>query len=487
LKNCRPRMASPLKLYDTMTRSVLPVEAEDGKQFRFYCCGPTVYGPAHIGNFRAFLVQDVFRRTLQVSGMNLYHVRNLTDVDDKTIRTAQAKRKGLKEFTQFWIDKFHADSEALNILRPHQEPKATEHIPQQIELVAKLIGKGLAYPSMDGSVYFKVSAYKPYGKLSRLKDREIETQSVTSGGEHNDADEYARESVADFALWKSRKPEDGDNFWDSPWGEGRPGWHLECSAMSQAYLGETFDLHGGGIDLCFPHHENEIAQSEAATGKPFARHWFHNAHLQVEGEKMAKSLGNMYTLDDLEKQGYSPMEVRYTLISGHYRQPLNFTFASLRSARSAIKKIEKLLGNYLEKIGMTEKAFTQLKPTNGIVVWGNFTRAWEGLCKDLNVSQTIGEIFAGFSSLEKKDLSLESVRNELTALAAILYALGIRLFQTPEVEPIKIPQSIETLAQERLQAKQAKDWEKADDLRKELTEQGWQILDQKDGYDLKPL
>lgn len=480
-------MASPLKLYDTMTRSVLPVKAVDGKQFRFYCCGPTVYGPAHIGNFRAFLVQDVLRRTLQISGLNPYHVRNITDVDDKTIRTAQEEGKSLKEFTQYWIDKFHADSEALNILPPHQEPKATDHISQQIDLVQKLIKQDLAYSSSDGSVYFKVSAYEPYGKLSRLKDRETETQFLTSAGEHNDADEYDRESVADFALWKSRKPEDGENFWASPWGEGRPGWHLECSAMSQAYLGENFDLHAGGIDLCFPHHENEIAQSEGATGKPFARHWFHNAHLQVEGEKMAKSLGNMYTLEDLEKKGFSPTEIRYTLISGHYRQPLNFTIASLGAARSAIKKIEKLLRGNLEKIGMTEKAFTQINVTHLSGNWGHFTRAWDGLCNELNVSQTTGGIFAGFVSLEKENLDSDSIKNELSALAGILYALGIQLFKAGESDAVEIPESISAIAEERWQAKQARDWEKADGLRRKLSEQGWQILDRKDGFDLKSL
>ncbi|MCZ6671322.1 MAG: cysteine--tRNA ligase, partial [Verrucomicrobia bacterium] len=436
--------------------------------------------------FRAFLVQDVLRRTLEVAGFNPYHVRNLTDVDDKTIRTAQSEGKNLSDFTAFWTDKFHEDADALNIIAPHKEPKATEHVPQQITLVERLIEKGLAYAAKDGSVYFKVSAYPPYGKLSRLQDRVIATQSTTSAGEQNDADEYDRESVTDFALWKSRKPEDGDNFWESPWGEGRPGWHLECSAMSQQYLGDSFDLHAGGIDLCFPHHENEIAQSEGVTGKPLARHWFHNAHLQVEGQKMSKSLGNLYTLDELKEKGFSPMEVRYTLISGHYRQPLNFTFASLKSGRSAMKKMEKAVTRYLEQAELTEEDFQAMGVAPYPTDWGHFTRAWEGLANDLNVSQATGGIFAGFAAMEQIELDAEAVRKELQALAGVLYAMGIKLFQKIDEPEIDIPDSIRTLAEDRWQAKQSKDWKKADALRQKLQESGWNILDRKDGYDLCP-
>ena len=278
-------------------------------------------------------------------------------MDDKTIQSSRVGGKSLREFTNYWIEQFHQDSQALNMLAPHEEPRATDHIDQHIGLVTQLIERDLAYVAGDGSVYFKVSAYPEYGKLSRLQEREISTQQVTSSGKRNDADVYDRESVADFALWKSRKPSDGDNFWESPWGPGRPGWHLECSAMSRHYLGDGFDLHAGGKDLCFPHHENEIAQCEGATGKRFARHWFHNAHLQVEGLKMSKSLGNLYTLADLVEKGYAPMEVRYALVSGHYRQPLNFTFSSLKSARSGLKKMRKAMGRYLDVLTMSEEDF----------------------------------------------------------------------------------------------------------------------------------
>ncbi|MEY3911095.1 MAG: hypothetical protein RLY37_563, partial [Verrucomicrobiota bacterium] len=248
----------PVFLHDTMSREKRPLLPRPGRDvYGMYCCGPTVYGPAHIGNFRTFTVQDVLRRTLEVAGLKVKHVRNITDVDDKTIRGAQAVGQTLNAFTKTWTDKFHADCKALGLLTPHVEPSAVEHIPQQVAMIKALVDRGHAYVAKDGSVYFKVCSCPDYGKLNHIDFSKLETQSENSAGEANDADEYERESASDFALWKSRKPEDGANFWPSPWGEGRPGWHIECSAMSLAHLGATFDLHGGGIDLCFPHHENE--------------------------------------------------------------------------------------------------------------------------------------------------------------------------------------------------------------------------------------
>ena len=309
-----------MKLYDTMSRHVRELQPRDGDTFRFYCCGPTVYGPAHIGNFRTFVLQDVFRRTLESAGMKTQHVRNLTDVDDKTIRDSQADGKTLKEFTDHWRDRFHADCEKLNTLPPHTEPSAVEHIPHQISMIEDLMEKGHAYSSEDGSVYYKVTSFNGYGRLSKLDQREL--REGASGAVSDD--EYEKDSVADFALWKGRRDEDGANHWPSPWGEGRPGWHLECSAMCREYLGDTFDLHSGGVDLIFPHHENEIAQSEACTGHHMADHWFHLTHLLVDGGKMSKSVGNFYTLDQLETAGFTANELRYVLISAHYRQPLEF-------------------------------------------------------------------------------------------------------------------------------------------------------------------
>ena len=274
------------------------LEPADGKVFGFYCCGPTVYGPAHIGNFRTFVLNDVLRRVMEVSGTRTKHVRNITDVDDKTIRDSQACGMPLGEFTGKWTRRFHEDCEALNCLEPHIEPSAVEHIPEQIVMIESLLERGHAYTSEDGSVYFRIASFEDYGKLARLDQQDLELGKTQ--GQRANTDEYEKDSVSDFVLWKGRRPEDGENYWDSPWGEGRPGWHLECSAMSYKYLGDSFDLHSGGEDLKFPHHENEIAQSRCACGGEFARAWFHPRFLMVDGEKMSKSLNNLHTLEDLE-------------------------------------------------------------------------------------------------------------------------------------------------------------------------------------------
>jgi cysteinyl-tRNA synthetase len=477
----------PVKIHDTLSKTKQPLAPADGQTFRFYCCGPTVYGPAHIGNFRTFLVQDVLRRTLEVDGLKLRHVRNITDVDDKTIRQSQAEKRTLAEFTAHWTDKFHADCAALNLLPPHEEPRATAHIAEQIAMIEKLVAGGHAYAAADGSVYFKVCSCEHYGELSGLDRSALRTQNVNSAGDANDADEYDRESVSDFALWKARKPEDGENFWASPWGEGRPGWHIECSAMSVKYLGEGFDLHGGGIDLCFPHHENEIAQSECATGsRPFARLWFHSAHLMVEGAKMSKSRGNLYTLEDLLAKGYRPMDIRYALISGHYRQQLNFTLNGLKAARSALEKMEKTLRPILKRLGVSEEEFRQWIKPSPLATTGMFAPAWDKLSDDLNVPAALGEIFSVLGDLADPSLDDAAVAGQVEAFGAVLYALGLDLFTAQDVPAAAdIPEAIRALADERWSAKQARDWANADRLRDELLQQGWKILDHKDGYDLE--
>ena len=378
-----------MNLFDTLTRSKRELSPIDGKAFRFYCCGPTVYGPAHIGNFRTFVMHDVFRRVLETSGMNTLHVRNITDVDDKTIRDSQAAGKSLKEFTRHWLEKFHADCVALNCLSPHIEPSALDHIPQQIAMIEKLIEKGNAYASDDGSVYFKVSSFPEYGKLSHLDTRELDLGKTQN--QRADADEYEKDSIADFVLWKSRKDEDGENYWASPWGEGRPGWHLECSAMIKEYLGNDFDLHSGGVDLVFPHHENEIAQSRCSCGGNFAAHWFHITHLMVDGGKMSKSLGNLYTIDDLAEKGYTAMEVRYVLISGHYRKQLNFTLDSLHAAKEALQKLAKGRA-LLASIGGNQ-ADCSVAMESSV-----FAPAWESLNQDLNTPAALGHLFSGLKA-----------------------------------------------------------------------------------------
>ncbi len=467
-----------LKLYDTLTREVRALQPSDDDTFRFYCCGPTVYGPAHIGNFRAFVLQDLLRRTLEATGLKTRHVRNITDVDDKTIRDSQAAGKSLREFTGFWSDQFHADCLALNLLPPHIEPSAVEHIPQQIGMIETLVKRGHAYQGDDGSVYFKVESFADYGRLSRLDTRELRMGSAPST---NEADEYEKESLADFALWKARKPEDGPNYWHSPGGEGRPGWHLECSAMALQYLGAEFDLHAGGVDLTFPHHENEIAQSCCATDGAFAGHWFHNAHLLVDGGKMSKSLGNLYTLSDLEKRGYHAGEVRYLLLGGHYRKPLNFTFASLDAAHEALAKVAR----FVEALGGQSNSDGEL-PFGDCP--GPFSKAWEILLHDLNSQGALGQVFAVIKQTKAAGLPEAERQALLLGLGFLLRALGLRLPTTKLEASLagKVPAEILALADARWEAKQGRNWAEADRLRDELQQAGWVVRDTKEGFCVEP-
>lgn len=476
----------PVQLYDTHSRSLQTLESETNQNFRFYCCGPTVYGPAHIGNFRTFLLQDTLRRVLEVDGQPVHHVRNLTDVDDKTINGAIKSGLPLEAFTRQWTEKFHADCAALNCLPPHNEPSAVEHIPQQIALIEQLVKKGHAYATDEGSVYFRVSSFENYGSLSRLKERELKRQVKNSAGERNDADEYEREAVSDFVLWKQRKPEDGENSWKSPWGEGRPGWHLECSAMIESsFEGATLDLHGGGVDLCFPHHENEIAQSECAHGRPLCKHWFHSAHLMVDGAKMSKSLGNLYTLDDLRAKGFSPMALRYALIAGSYRQQLNFTIETLHAAQSALAKLERFATTLLEAAAQKSgdlKAYVQVADPQ---LTGRFSKAWEALSTNLNTSAALGALFGVVGTNPAPSLSESEARDTLSAFGALLYALGFSLF-TEQSAKTETPDAIRSLAEERWEAKQAKDFARADSLRETLLQEGWLVKDSPNGYQIEP-
>ena len=323
--------AMTLRLFNTLTGQLDALEPADGKALRMYACGPTVYDYGHIGNFRTFLQIDILRRFLRLIGVAVRHVMNITDVDDKIIRNAAAAGIPIGEYTKQYVDAFFEDLESLRVERPEQIARATEHIPQMVELIEKLAAAGAAYKVEDGSWYFRLAAFPEYGKLSKKDLCGMED------GASVDVDEYEKDSARDFALWKAPKP--GETSWETAIGPGRPGWHIECSAMAMEYLGESFDLHCGGEDLMFPHHENEIAQSETATHKQFARHWMHVRFLLVDGKKMSKSEGNFYTLRDLLLKGYKASAIRLALISVPYRHPLNFTFDSLTDATKAIDRL----------------------------------------------------------------------------------------------------------------------------------------------------
>ena len=482
-----------MRLYDTLTRSTLPLFASDGSHLRLYACGPTVYGPAHIGNFRTFSLMDVFRRTAEVAGLAPFYVRNITDVDDKTIKGAAKDGVPLTQFTEKWTQKFHEDCASLNLLPPDVEPRATTHIAEQIDIVEKLLAKGYAYVGGDGSVYYKVSAFKDYGKLSHFHPEELVSQDTNSAGKANAADEYDRDHVADFALWKAVKDEDGDVHWAGPKNpadgkpiEGRPGWHLECSAMSAKYLGASFDLHAGGEDLCFPHHENEIAQSEAANGVEFARHWMHCVHLLAEGKKMSKSLGNFYTLADLVARGFDARAVKYLLVSAHYRQQLNFTVDNVKGAENAMKRLDRSINALCTKAGVERASFDSdafARASADEVAKTAFAPAIEALFDDLNTAAALGAMWNAL----KADTNATNPKAELAALKTILFALGIQSIPSKEetAGADEIPAEIKDLAQKRWDAKKAKDFAAADAYRKELTAKGWTILDRKDGFDVK--
>jgi len=450
----------PIRLHESLSRSLRELKpAQPDGVFRFYNCGPTVYAPAHIGNFRSFVVNDVIRRLLELEFPGkVKHVRNLTDVDDKTIKRAQDEKRPLAEVTKQWTDKFHADCAALNCLPPHVEPTATGHIKEQVDMIDVLMKKGNAYRAADGSVYFKVSSFDDYGKLSRVKERELQA-GATLKAAAADADE--KEDATDFALWKAHKADDGANAWDSPWGRGRPGWHIECSAMSKKHLGETIDLHTGGVDLLFPHHENEIAQSQCCNGTLFAHHWYHSEHLLVDGKKMSKSLGNLYTLDDLKAKGFSPMALRYALLASHPRKQQNFTLDSLHAAESALKTLR----SFRAALGTQSGDAAALEPILA------------ALRDDLNTPAALGALF---TIINRGPAGVDAA-----AFERIMFALGLDLNVTaPKAD---IPAAITALADKRWAAKQAKDWAGADALRKELAAAGWSMLDGKDGYKLEPV
>jgi cysteinyl-tRNA synthetase len=436
-----------IRLHDTLSRETRELPSGSSGRFRMYVCGPTVYGPAHIGNFLTFIRFDTLFRLLQVAGYEPLYVRNITDVDDKTIKGAVDAGMSLQEFTSKWTRRFHEDCAALNLLPPDVEPLATGHIAEQIEMVQALVEKGNAYVGGDGSVYYRVGSFPGYGKLSHFDPQSLQQQSTTSSGAVNLADEYDRDAVADFALWKARKEADGPVHWDSPWGPGRPGWHLECSAMSLKYLGSGFDLHGGGEDLCFPHHENEIAQSEAATGQAFAGHWMHSVHLLVEGKKMSKSLGNFFVLSDLVDKGFHPAEIRLALLGGHYRQQYNFTISGMEAARSGLGKLESGVAALLEVADLGPADWPGFVTARAPADWGPFANAWAAFRNDLNTPAVLGALFNALKKARREEPDAVRARVLLQAAGALLYALGVDLFTRPRPDEadVEVPEQISLL------------------------------------------
>jgi cysteinyl-tRNA synthetase len=461
-----------IELYDSLTREARELRpAEPDGVFRFYNCGPTVWAPAHIGNFRTFVINDVLRRLLELEFPGkVRHVRNLTDVDDRTIGQARTEKRPLGEITRRWTALFHADCVALNCLPPHVEPSATDHIREQVDMIDVLMRKGNAYRAADGSVYFKISSFAGYGALSRIKERELKVTNSVFDADHKD-------ELGDFALWKAYKPEeDGDVKWTGPAGsaEGRPGWHIECSAMIKKHLGETIDLHTGGVDLLFPHHENEIAQSQCCNGTTFARHWYHSEHLLVDGTTMSKSKGNYYTLGDLVEKGYSPTAVRFALLSGHPRKQLNFTLDSLHAAESALKALKR----FSDTLTGIPRPGAPDKPSE------LFDGVFKALSDDLNTPGALGALFSTINGFD----SSAATPSDRAAFERVLFALGLNLGAIgAPADPGALPAAIDSMARRRWEAKKARDFATADRLRAELAAAGWSMLDGKDGYKMEPL
>ncbi len=465
-----------IQFFDTRKRQKLPFEPIDPGHVRMYNCGPTVHDFAHIGNFRAYVFADILRRWLEVRGFDVTQIMNITDVDDKTIRKSHEQKRSLEDYTKAYTAAFFEDLDRLNILRAHEYPRATGHVDEMVELIESLLEKDHAYRAEDGSIYFKVTSYPEYGLLSgkRLEDLRV--------GERVSNDEYeSKDDVRDFALWKVWDEEDGDVYWETSLGKGRPGWHIECSAMSREYLGDEFDIHTGGVDNIFPHHENEIAQSRCATGAEFAHRWMHCEYLIVENKKMSKSLGNFFTLRDLIEQGYYAREIRYMLAGTHYRSRLNFTLDGLKGARKSLQRLDEFKASW-EHYGDGEPSFEV-----GDAIDRAEATFQAAMDDDLNVSQALAAVFSlvrVVNSLASENLATSSDRAKLEGLwdkwdhaLGLLTPLDDEIHSATDFDESWIKEKIE----ERRQARADKEWARADQVRDELAELGIQLKDGPEG------
>jgi cysteinyl-tRNA synthetase len=469
-----------IQLHNTLTGKVEPFVPQKAGEVRMYTCGPTVYDYAHIGNYRTFVFQDILRRFLKLRGYRLLHVMNLTDVDDRIIANAAAAGKSIRDYTEKFVQAFFEDCKTLSIESPEHWIRATDHIEDMVKLIEWLQKKTFTYPS-EGSIYYRIAKFPDYGKLSKIDLTGIQA------GARVDNDRYEKESARDFALWKAPKP--GEHFWETEIGPGRPGWHIECSAMAMKYLGETLDIHTGGIDLAFPHHENEIAQSEAATGKPFVRYWLHAEHLLVEGEKMSKSLGNFFTLRDLFGKGYKPSALRFALASVPYRKQLNFTFDGLQQATSSVERLRNFAGRLKQgkfpagtQKGMAERIVKAAEEFDaGLSDDLNTARglaAVYDLVREANIAMDKGEFRQGDVA------AVKGVLADFDKVFAVLEdndAEKLRALGYGSAESGPDDREIDKLVAERNAAKKKRDFTTADRIRKELADRGILIEDTKDG------
>ena len=444
----------------------------DSRTVKMYTCGPTVYGYAHIGNFRTFIFEDLLQRHLEARGYHVNRVMNLTDVDDKTIRGCRNAGVALGEFTAPFKKAFFEDLQVLRVKPAQSFPEATapEFIERMIEMIGGLVDRGFAYQADDRSVYYRINQFPDYGRLAHLDLDQLRPSGRVS------SDEYEKESVGDFALWKAWDEADGDVGWDSPWGRGRPGWHIECSAMAGALLGDQLDIHCGGVDNIFPHHEAEIAQTEALTGRKFVRTWMHCAHLMVDGQKMSKSLGNFYTLRDVLAKGYTGREIRYALLRVNYGLPLNFTFAGMNDARESLRRLDAWHARLLD-----HAAGAAAPEPHPLADHDRFERA---LDDDLNISGALGQLFEvvreSNRALDDGTLSPAHARHLLEWWTAINRTLAIE----PDADADGIPAEVQALAIERVAARAGKNWKRGDELRDAIAAAGWIVKDTKDGQKL---
>lgn len=467
-------MEKKLQLFNTESREIEFVFPHD-HHLCMYTCGPTIYDFAHIGNFRTYVFEDLLRRTLKFFGYPVKQAMNITDVDDKTIRGAIAKKCSLKEYTEPFRKAFFEDLGALNIEKAEFYPAATEYIPEMIRLIEKLLQNGHAYKSPNQSIYFNISSFPTYGRLSHL---DLDSLKANASGE-NEADEYDKENISDFVLWKAYDASrDGSIFWESPFGRGRPGWHIECSAMAMKLLGETIDIHCGGVDNIFPHHENEIAQSESFSGKKFVRHWVHVEHLIVDHKKMSKSLNNFYTLRDLLHRGYTGRQVRYLLMSTHYRTQLNFTMSGLDAAKASLQRLDDLILrlNTIHHPGLGGDA-TQLLTQADI-------RFSQAMANDLNISSALAALFDLVREIntlaDAKYLSEADAKEVLKLLQKWDTILGVLPSKKEEV-----PSHLTALLEQREEARKTKNFKLSDQLRDEIYREGYLIEDTPQGARLK--